>query len=70
MTYATAPDAFISVSELAARLRVSRTTAYQLVRSNQVPAIRLGGSIRIPTSALDRWLAEREEEALRAVRSG
>jgi excisionase family DNA binding protein len=67
MTNATAQAEFLSVSELAPRLRVSRTTAYQLVRDGQVPSIRLGGTIRIPTRALDRWLAEREAEALAAV---
>jgi excisionase family DNA binding protein len=59
---------FLSVAELGARLRVSRTTAYQLVRTHEVPSIRLGGSIRIPVSALDRWLADRAQEALASVR--
>lgn len=66
----TTPAEFLSVAELALRLRVSRTTAYNLVRTNEVPSIRLGGSIRIPTSALDRWLSDREEEALASVNQG
>jgi excisionase family DNA binding protein len=64
----TAEVPFLSVAELARRLCVSRTTAYQLIRDRAVPSIRLGGSIRVPTSALEHWLAEREQEALGAVR--
>lgn len=64
----TAEVQFLSVAELAGILRVSRTTAYELVRDRVVPSIRVGGSIRVPTSALDRWLADREQEALAGVR--
>lgn len=66
----TAEIEFLSVAELGARLRVSRTTAYLLVRTREVPSIRLGGTIRIPVSAFDRWLADREQEALASVRGG
>jgi excisionase family DNA binding protein len=59
---------FISVAELGTRLGVSTRTAYNLVRDGEVPAIELHGITRIPVSALDRWLADREEEALRNVR--
>lgn len=58
---------FLTVAELGVRLRVSRTTAYQLVRQRQVPSIRLGGTIRIPTAALDRWLVDQERAALSVV---
>lgn len=61
---------FLSVAELGARLGVSRRTAYNLVRDGEVPVIEIRGVKRIPVAALDRWLIDREEEALRAVRSG
>jgi excisionase family DNA binding protein len=60
---------FISVAELGRRLGVSKRTAYNLVRDGEVPVIEIRGVKRIPTAALDRWLVDREEEALRAVRS-
>jgi excisionase family DNA binding protein len=63
-----APRTFLTVSELAGRLGVGRSTAYALVRDGQVPAIRLRGTIRIPLASLERWLADREQEALNAVR--
>lgn len=60
---------FLSVGELAERLGVSRSTAYNLVRDRAVPTIRLRGKIQVPASALDRWLEDREREALEAVRA-
>lgn len=49
-------------------LHLSRTRAYQLVRDGEVPVTRFGGVIRVPRGALERWLAEREQEALDSVR--
>jgi excisionase family DNA binding protein len=60
----------LSVVQLAEILGVSRSHAYALVRERAVPAIRFNGAIRVPAAALDRWLDEREQEALDSVRSG
>jgi excisionase family DNA binding protein len=49
---------FLTVAELAVFLRVSRNTAYMLVRSGQIPSVQVGGSYRIPRRALSRRLAE------------
>jgi excisionase family DNA binding protein len=49
----------LTVSEAARRLRVGRTLAYQLVAKfldgepGGIPAIRLGGTLRVPRAALD-----------------
>lgn len=50
---------FLTVSELCAYLGVTRNTAYRLIAIGEVPAIRVGGSIRIPRDTLERQLAER-----------
>ena len=50
-----------SVEEFAALTGVSRGTAYEAVRLNQVPAIRLGKRrIVIPRAALERLLDQSE----------
>jgi excisionase family DNA binding protein len=59
---------FISIAEFAAWLGVSQRTAYNMVRRGEVPTVTLSGSLKVPTGALDRWLADREAEALQAVR--
>lgn len=46
----------ISVSELAQILRVSRNTAYELVRSGQIPSARASTQIRISKDSLKKYL--------------
>lgn len=50
----------VSVEEMAARLGISRSVAYQLVKEPDFPAIRVGGRrLIIPVKSLERWLDER-----------
>jgi excisionase family DNA binding protein len=42
----------VSVEEAARLLGIGRGTAYECVRTGQIPAIRLGGRIVIPRRAL------------------
>lgn len=46
----------ISVPELAQILRISRNTAYELVRSGQVHSKHVGAQIRISKSALISYI--------------
>jgi excisionase family DNA binding protein len=55
-------QAFLTVTEFAELLRVSRRTAYVLVRTGEVPSVRVGGSIRIPRAALVDQLVQALEE--------
>lgn len=55
----------ISVPEAARALGVSKNTVYDLIRSRQLPHIRIGQRIRIPQAALQAWL---DREALRSTR--
>jgi excisionase family DNA binding protein len=46
----------ISVSKAAEVLGISRTTAYECVRTGDLSALRLGGRIVVPTQAIDDLL--------------
>jgi len=52
---ANVPD-FLTVRELARVLRIGRNQAYALVNTGQVASCRLGASIRVPKTALERLL--------------
>ncbi len=52
----TVEPSFITVAELAERLRIGRDAAYGLCRQEGFPAVRIGGLIRVPTAALTDWL--------------
>lgn len=46
----------ISVDEAAAMLGVSRTSAYEYVRTGHLPAIRMGRRLLVPIRAIDDLL--------------
>jgi len=46
----------LTVNEVAQILRVSNMTVYRLVKSNQIPAIRVGKNYRIKESDVEKYL--------------
>ncbi len=54
---------FVTVSEVADLLRVSRMTVYRLIDQRSLPAIRVGRGYRILEEDVHRYLQERYTEA-------
>lgn len=50
----------LTVEEAAAVLRLGRSAAYEGVRTGQIPSIKVGRCIRIPTCRLEALLREPE----------
>ena len=46
------------VPELAARLGISKNSAYEAVKSGQIPSITVGHRILVPRAAVERLLAQ------------
>jgi len=58
------PQAFVTadlltVAEVAGLMRVSNMTVYRLIRSGDLPALRVGKSYRIRRAEVARYLSER-----------
>ena len=51
---------FISLNELQEILAIGRTKAYDLVTSGDLPAVRIGRSIRISKQDLTDWLEQQK----------
>ena len=47
---------FLTVAEVAARMRVSKMTVYRLVHGGELPAVRVGRSFRVQESDVDEYL--------------
>ena len=47
----------MTVNELAACLQIGKSAAYQLIRTEGFPSIKIGRQIRIPIRLLERWIA-------------
>jgi len=50
---------FLTVSEVAAALRVSNMTVYRLVSAGELPAVRVGRSVRLRRDEVDEYLSGR-----------
>jgi excisionase family DNA binding protein len=50
------PDSVLTVEQAAAILKISRGTAYEAVRTGEIPSVRIGRCIRVPRAALERLL--------------
>ena len=53
----------LKVMEVADELRIGRNQAYELVRSGQLRAVRIGQAIRVTREALEEFKAGREAAA-------
>ena len=51
-------DRFLTVSEVATIMRVSKMTVYRLVHSGELEAIRVGRSFRVPEAAVNQYLRD------------
>ncbi|MFB9382043.1 helix-turn-helix domain-containing protein [Pseudonocardia petroleophila] len=54
---------FLTVAEVADRMRVSKMTVYRLVHSGELPAVRFGRSFRVQRSAVEELIREARYEA-------
>lgn len=52
-----------TVNEVADLLRVSRMTVYRMIKTGEMPAIRVGRSYRLRSEDVDDYLTERYTEA-------
>ena len=48
----------MTVNEVAAALRLSRSRVYELITTRELPAYRPGGRIRIPADAVRQFLRD------------
>ena len=49
---------YLKVPEVAKVLRIARSRAYELVADGEIPAVRIGRSVRVSRKELDRWLKD------------
>jgi excisionase family DNA binding protein len=52
-------EPLLTVGEVASTMRVSNMTIYRLIKSGQLPAIRVGKNYRVRESDMNQYLSER-----------
>lgn len=53
----------LTIPEAAAQLGLGRSKMYQLLAEGAFPVVRIGRAVRIPSKALEEWVARRQAEA-------
>ena len=48
--------------EAAQVLGIGRSLIYELIARREIPSVRLGRCLRVPTESLQRWLKEQEKQ--------
>ena len=56
----------LKVEASAKLLSLGRTKMYELIAAGDVPVIRLGRSVRVPTASLRQWVEDRSKQGLSA----
>ncbi len=51
-------DELLKAVEVAERLKISRAKAYQLIARGEIPAVRIGTSVRVKRSELELYIHE------------
>jgi excisionase family DNA binding protein len=52
-------DRLLTVAEVADTMRVSNMTVYRLIKSGELPALRVGKNYRLRESDVDNYLSKR-----------
>lgn len=50
-------EEFMTVAEVAKRIRIGEMTVYRLIETGQLKAQRFGRILRVPKSSYEQWLA-------------
>ena len=58
----TTSDKFLTIPEVAAYLKISKSKIYYLVSRKEIPHLKLGRNVRIRESDLQKWLELQIEE--------
>ncbi|MFJ4014473.1 helix-turn-helix domain-containing protein [Streptomyces sp. NPDC090026] len=56
-------DELLTVADVTARLKLGRSTVYDLIRSRRLPSITVGRCRRIPARALSDYITHQMEAA-------
>jgi excisionase family DNA binding protein len=60
-------EAFLTTEEVLSYLKITPRTIYRLIRSGELPAIRIGRQWRFRRGDLDRWLERQRALASSSV---
>ena len=64
------PGEVMTVDELAAYLKIPKSTLYKLVREGEIPSQKVGRHLRFRKETIDRWLDQGDSSNLTVKNDG
>jgi len=52
----------LNVAQVAKMLSLGRTKVYDLIATKQLPVVRFGRAVRVPSASLQRWVEQQEQQ--------
>ena len=62
LEWSTAGPMLLRIPEVAAELRLGRSSVYQLIQAGELPVVRIGRAVRVSRADLEAWVDERRRE--------
>lgn len=56
-----------SIEDIAGELEISVARVYQLIRNNEIPAVKIAGRLRVPRKSWESWLDDKAQESLESL---
>jgi excisionase family DNA binding protein len=57
----------LTVAQVSYELGVTSNRVYQLIAAGEIPAVRLGRSVRVPRESWEKWLMEKQSDSITRV---
>ena len=54
----------LKVREVAQQLDLARSTVYVMCQRGDLPTLRIGGTVRVPSDLLDAWLSTNTQQPI------
>ncbi|CCF82368.1 helix-turn-helix domain-containing protein [Nitrolancea hollandica] len=62
MKYESHRSLLLRIPEVAAELRLARSSIYELIQAGELPVVRIGRALRIPRAGLEDWVERQRHE--------
>lgn len=62
MKQASHQSLLLRIPEVAAELRLARSSVYELIQAGELPVVRIGRAVRVPRAGLENWVERQLHE--------
>jgi excisionase family DNA binding protein len=65
LVYPATRQRWVTVRDVAEMLSTTPRTVYRMIENGELPGTKFGRSVRVPLDRLERWIEQKEQEAMK-----